>query len=120
VSLWSKAVSATIESGAGNAGPEVSVVIVTWNGRQYLDACLQAVAAQRGVAAETILVDNASTDGTVSFVREQYPWVRVVALGEAGMFSAQIEKGEPFGMNVEGIDNKQLVLNVVHWLSRLL
>ena len=60
--------------------PDVSVVIVTWNGRQYLDACLSAVAAQRDVDAETILVDNGSTDGTVEFVRATYPWVRVVAL----------------------------------------
>jgi GT2 family glycosyltransferase len=62
--------------------PDVSVVIVTWNGRQYLDACLRAVAAQQGVAAETILVDNGSTDGTGDFVRETFPWVRIVALPE--------------------------------------
>ena len=30
--------------------PLVSIVIVTWNGRQYLDACLSAVAAQEGVS----------------------------------------------------------------------
>jgi GT2 family glycosyltransferase len=60
--------------------PLVSVVIVTWNGRQYLDACLGAVAAQEGVSVETILVDNASADGTVAYVRERFPWVRVVAL----------------------------------------
>jgi GT2 family glycosyltransferase len=62
--------------------PLVSVVVVTWNGRHYLDACLEAVAAQVGVDAETILVDNASTDGTVAYVRERFPWVRVVALPE--------------------------------------
>jgi GT2 family glycosyltransferase len=62
--------------------PLVSVVIVTWNGRQYLEACLNAVAAQQGIAAETILVDNASNDGTVAFVRDIFPWVRVVALLE--------------------------------------
>ena len=56
------------------------MVIVTWNGRAHLDACLQAVAAQRGAAAETILVDNASTDGTVTYVREHFPWVRIVTL----------------------------------------
>jgi GT2 family glycosyltransferase len=60
--------------------PEVSVVIVTWNGRAFLDACLTAVAAQEGIAAETILVDNASTDGTVEYVRDRFPWVRVIAL----------------------------------------
>jgi GT2 family glycosyltransferase len=60
--------------------PEVSVVIVTWNGRRFLEPCLAALAAQEGVRAETILVDNASTDGTIEFVREAFPWVRVVAL----------------------------------------
>ncbi len=62
--------------------PEASIVIVSWNGRQYLEPCLNAVAAQQGVAAETILVDNGSTDGTSAFVRERFPWVRVVALDE--------------------------------------
>ena len=62
--------------------PLVSIVIVTWNGRQYLEACLNAVAAQEGVNAETILVDNASTDGTVGYVRERFPGVRVIAMSE--------------------------------------
>lgn len=60
----------------------MSIVVVTWNGREYLDACLTAVAAQEGVSAETILVDNASTDGTVEYVQKRFPWVRVVALAE--------------------------------------
>lgn len=62
--------------------PVVSIVIVTWNGRHHLDACLSAVAAQTGVSTETILVDNASTDGTVEYVRERFPWVRIVVLPE--------------------------------------
>jgi len=62
--------------------PDVSIVIVNWNGRQFLDACLDAVAAQQGVNAETILVDNGSTDGSAAYVCERYPWVRVVALTE--------------------------------------
>lgn len=60
--------------------PEVSIVIVTWDGRQHLEACLTAVAAQRDVDAETILVDNASTDGTSEYVQARFPWVRIVAL----------------------------------------
>ena len=69
-------------SGEITPGVLVSVVIVNWNGRHFLEACLNAVAAQDGVGAETILVDNASTDGSVAFVRERFPWVRVVALPE--------------------------------------
>jgi len=60
--------------------PDVTIVIVNWNGRRFLDACLSAVAAQQGVSAETILVDNGSDDGSVAYVGERYPWVRVVAL----------------------------------------
>jgi GT2 family glycosyltransferase len=60
--------------------PEITIIIVTWNGRQHLEGCLTAVAAQQGVEAETILVDNASTDGTAELVRTRFPWVRIVAL----------------------------------------
>lgn len=56
------------------------MVIVSWNGRRYLDVCLSAVGAQQGVSAEIVLVDNASTDGTVEHVRAHFPDVRVVAL----------------------------------------
>jgi hypothetical protein len=42
---------------------------------------------------------------------------RVVVLGEAGALSAQIGPGGPFGMNDPGNDNRQLALNVMHWLS---
>ncbi len=47
---------------------------------------------------------------------------RLVVLGEAAMLSAQIAgpNGMKFGMNRPGIDNRQLALNIVHWLSGLL
>ncbi|MGI8782338.1 MAG: hypothetical protein ACR2L2_01615 [Acidobacteriota bacterium] len=49
---------------------------------------------------------------------------RVVILGEAAMLSAQVPLGskekEKFGMNAPGIDNRQLALNIMHWLSGLL
>ena len=47
---------------------------------------------------------------------------RVAVFGEAAMFSAQLAGPNkvPFGMNRPGIDNRQLALNIMHWLSRLL
>src|ERR1041385_6854046 len=62
--------------------PDVSVVIVSWNGRQHLDMCLSSVGAQREVTFETIVVDNGSIDGTTDYVRERFPWVRLVTLAE--------------------------------------
>ena len=60
--------------------PDVSVIIVSWNGKPFLEACVSAVAAQEGVTFETIVVDNGSDDGTADFVRERFPPARVVAL----------------------------------------
>jgi len=65
---------------ASGSSPTVSIVIVSWNGRHHLETCLTAVAAQQGVDFETIVVDNASADGTADFVAERFPWVRVVRL----------------------------------------
>jgi hypothetical protein len=45
---------------------------------------------------------------------------RVVMLGEAAEMSAQLIGDEKFGMNVPGIDNRQMALNIMHWLSGLL
>jgi hypothetical protein len=47
---------------------------------------------------------------------------RVVVLGTAGMLSAQVtgRDNTSLGMNYPGIDNKQLALNIMHWLSGLL
>lgn len=45
---------------------------------------------------------------------------RVVVLGEAAELSAQLVGVEKFGMNVPGLDNRQMALNIMHWLSGLL
>lgn len=69
--------------------PRLSVIILNFNGRRWLPACLDAVAAQRDAPAfETILVDNSSTDGSAEFVRTAYPQVRVVETGANLGFAA--------------------------------
>jgi hypothetical protein len=45
---------------------------------------------------------------------------RVVVMGEAAELSAQLIGNERFGMNVPGLDNRQMALNIMHWLSGLL
>lgn len=63
-----------------NAGCRVSVVVVTWNVRDLVCACLETVYCEgRHVPLEVIVVDNASTDGTAAAVRERFPAARVVA-----------------------------------------
>jgi GT2 family glycosyltransferase len=87
--------------------PEISVVIVTWNGRHHLDRCLSTVAAQLDVRTETIVVDNASTDGTAEHLRSRYPWVKVVALSENRGFAGGNNAGvrEALGRFVAFLNN---------------
>src|SRR5262245_20638398 len=64
--------------------PFVSVVVVNYNGRHYLGDCLASLAHQTYPVGRraVILVDNGSTDGSVGFVQELFPWVRLIAAGK--------------------------------------
>jgi asparagine synthase (glutamine-hydrolysing) len=67
-----------IVSASGSA--EVSVVIVNWNTREILRACLQSLERHlSAVRHEVIVVDNASSDGSPDMVREDFPTVRLIA-----------------------------------------
>jgi N-acetylglucosaminyl-diphospho-decaprenol L-rhamnosyltransferase len=63
-----------------DADADVSVVVVTWNALPWLEQCLESVRGR-----ETVVVDNGSTDGTVDFVRERFPDVRVIEQENKGM-----------------------------------
>ncbi|MCK4470571.1 MAG: glycosyltransferase family 2 protein, partial [Anaerolineae bacterium] len=58
--------------------PRVSVVILNWNGRRYLEDCLTSLQDQTFTDFDVILVDNGSTDGSVEWVAERFPQVRVI------------------------------------------
>ena len=55
------------------------MIVLNWNGRRYLDGCLGALLDQELEGGfEPILVDNASSDGSVEHVRARWPAVRIV------------------------------------------
>jgi GT2 family glycosyltransferase len=62
--------------------PEISVIIVNWNGKHLLEDCLAAMRRQTFRDFETILVDNGSSDGSAEYVRNQFPEVKLIALPE--------------------------------------
>lgn len=66
----------------------IAIVIVSYNSKEFLDDCLNSVqlACQR-VAADVWVVDNAGTDGTAAYVRQNFPWVRVLEAEKNGGFS---------------------------------
>ena len=67
---------------------KLSVVIVSYNVRDYLENCLQSVSrALEGIEGEVFVVDNHSDDDSVETVRSQYPWVRLIENQENMGFS---------------------------------
>jgi N-acetylglucosaminyl-diphospho-decaprenol L-rhamnosyltransferase len=60
---------------------DVSVVVVTLNGLEWVERCLESVAA----ADELIVVDHGSTDGTAELVRERFPRARLIEQENRGM-----------------------------------
>ncbi|MFN2224955.1 MAG: glycosyltransferase [Anaerolineae bacterium] len=56
----------------------ISVIVLTWNGQDYIVDCLEALLAQDPAPLELIVVDNASTDGTPDLVAQRFPQVTLI------------------------------------------
>ena len=67
-----------------------SIVVVNFNGKHFLPACLNAIVAQTLPidAYEVIVSDNGSTDGSLEMLKQEYPWVRVIENGKNLGFAA--------------------------------
>jgi GT2 family glycosyltransferase len=58
---------------------DLSVVIVGWNARHYLELCLESLeSAPPRRSMETFVVDNASSDGTSEMIAAKFPWVKLI------------------------------------------
>lgn len=72
---------------------DASVIIPNWNGAHLLAPCLDSLRRQTWQAFEVIVVDNASTDGSVELISRDYPEVRVISLPSNRGFSAAVNEG---------------------------
>lgn len=66
--------------------PKVTVVIVNWNGERFLERCLSALMAQTVPPREVILLDNASSDGSLGVV-QRFPSVQLLSLNHNAGFA---------------------------------
>jgi len=58
---------------------EISVVIVAWNTRHYLELCLESLAKDPPRRSmEVLVVDNASADDTIEMIESRFPWVKLI------------------------------------------
>jgi GT2 family glycosyltransferase len=74
-------------------GNLVSVVLVAYNSREWLQSCLPSLEAQTYSPLEIVLVDNASNDDGAQWVAENYSQVRILTLEKAQPFARAINQG---------------------------
>lgn len=72
---------------------KTTVVIPNYNGISYLEDCLTFLKRSRETTFDTIVVDNGSEDGSVALVKERFPWVHLIELGENTGFSHAVNVG---------------------------
>ncbi len=75
---------------------KVSVVILTWNSQDHIKACLSSLMIQATKDLEIIVVDNGSTDQTLTLIRDEYPQVILI--------SNNVNRGASFARN-QGVAN---------------
>jgi hypothetical protein len=70
-----------------DTGPLVSIIIVNWNGKRWLEGCLPSLSKVTYGNVEWIIVDNASTDGSAQWIKKRYPKIILVGNSENLGFS---------------------------------
>jgi len=58
--------------------PLITVIMLNWNGKQYLDDCLHSIQAQSYPALQITVVDNGSSDGSPEYVKNHFPAVNII------------------------------------------
>ncbi|MBW2338970.1 MAG: glycosyltransferase family 2 protein [Deltaproteobacteria bacterium] len=58
---------------------DLSVIVVNYNTADFLVRCLNSIASQTQIDSEVIVVDNASQDNSLDLIRNNFPWVIVIA-----------------------------------------
>jgi len=58
--------------------PQVSVIVVNYNGKLFLKKCISSLSSQSYPDIEIIFVDNGSSDGSTEYVRKEFPSVKII------------------------------------------
>jgi GT2 family glycosyltransferase len=61
--------------------PRVTAIVLNYDGRELLEVILPSLRAQEYEHFETVVLDNGSSDGSVAYLREHWPQVRVISAG---------------------------------------
>jgi GT2 family glycosyltransferase len=84
--------------------PKVSVVVLNYNGLEYLKNCFESLKNTKYSNFEVVMVDNRSTDQSISYAKGNYPWVKIIDAGSNSGWAA----GNNFG--IQNTKGKYVVL----------
>lgn len=82
---------------------ETAVIIANWNGKKYLKDCLDSLRAQSYKDFRVILIDNGSEDGSVDFLKKNYPEVILKEINRNIGFAAGYNLGFRLALKDENI-----------------
>lgn len=104
---------------AGNWS-KIAVVILCWNGRKFLEEFLPSLIQFQSADSDIVVADNASTDDSLSFLRQNFSTVKIIALEKNFGFA------EGYNQAIKKIDSEYVVLInqdvavTQNWLAPLL
>jgi len=104
---------------------EMSIVLVCWNNKYYLDSCLQSLYnAHLKSTFDVVVIDNGSTDGSQQMLREKYPDIMIienghnVGLSKASNQGIQVTSGKyVLLLNNDTLVNKAALDDMVDYLN---
>ena len=83
---------------AAKPAPRVFILLVSWNGKEDTLACLRSLQKLTDAHPKIVLVDNASSDGTVEAVRRAFPGVHIIANAQNRRFAHANNQGIEFAL----------------------
>lgn len=105
---------------------KLSIIIVSWNGKKWLKDCFDSIYRQTYKNIEIILVDNGSSDGSVLYVRENYPKIKIIenernlGFGRANNIGANNAEGEILFLlnNDTIIEDENFLLKILEYKEK--
>jgi len=103
---------------------KVSIIIPTYNGLKVLKKCLESLKKTDYKNLKIILVDNGSSDGTISFIKKNYPSIEIIALNKNYGFAYAVNKGIKKAIK-DGSDyilslNNDVIIPNKNWIRQFL
>ena len=110
---------------AGLKNPRALLIIINYNGINFIGECLDSIYSQSYKELQVLVADNNSKDGSVNFIRENYPQCEVLANRQNKGYGSAINKAVKYGLKKYGnidyfaILNNDLRLDE-NWLENLI